>query len=395
MATGKGSGFSRSHRILLGALASVASSIGCNSILGIPEGHLVGTGGKSSPSSDSGAGGEHDSGAAGASAGGRDAGTGGAGNGGVSAGGSGTGGSATGGSATGGSGAGGRGGAAGQGGTSGAAGAGGGGGGGGVGGAREPADVAGEVHCGTANCKLPGQLCCVDTTTGDAHCATSCDSTSQVPVSCDGAEDCTTAKPKCCYPTGGTEAACMATCQGRVFCGKDSDCAPGQRCSPGTGALATVFICVNVTSTKTIWCGGDVCAVGLGELCCYDKTTKTEHCAKACNANDIRLECDNAQDCASGASCCETHTGLGVFTGSECVAGGCAALQAELTCGGANGCMSGQQCCLAGTGSSCSATCSGDIVCGTSADCPSGQSCAPITTATIGSATGRTVCTTP
>jgi hypothetical protein len=375
---------------LLGILASSATfAIGCNAILGIDEGHLVsGSGGAGgSTFEDSGAGGSlvDASGTGGAADGGEGGqGTGGQGTGGSSgagAGGKGTGGAGgkgTGGASTGGAGA------------SGAAGTGGA---GGSGGATKPDGVPGEVHCGTSSCKLPGQVCCVDTTSGDAHCATSCDSTSQLPVSCDGAEDCSAGKPKCCYPTGGTAAACMASCPGRTFCGQDRDCVPGQRCAAGVGPLANVFICTAVPTAKRVWCAGSVCNVALGELCCYDKTAKTEQCSAACAAGDVRFACDTADDCASGASCCETRTGVGLFTGTQCVAGGCAAAPAELTCGGTNACTAaGEQCCLHGGGSGCGATCAAEVVCGTDADCTAAQSCTVITEGGVGTATGRTVC---
>ena len=375
---------------LLGvASASAAFGVGCNAILGIDEGHLVTKGAGGSTSEDSGAGGSStkpDAGASGGAAsgdGGRAAGgASGAGSGGRSTGGAGAGGRGTGGAGMGGASTGGAG-------TGGAAG-------GGAGGMQEPAGVPGEVQCGTSSCKLPGQVCCIDTTSGAAHCAMSCDSTSQLPVSCDGSEDCSGGKPKCCYPTGGTAASCTAGCIGRVFCGKDSDCIPGQRCAPGAGALASVFVCKAIPSVKTVWCGSAVCDVALGEMCCYDKTAKSEQCSKTCKAADVKFACDAAEDCASGSSCCETRTGVGLITGTQCVAGGCAAAP-EFTCGGANGCTSvaGSQCCLSATGSTCSATCSGEVVCGTAADCAAGQSCTPIAATGIGSATGRAVCTAP
>jgi hypothetical protein len=380
---------SRSLRTLLGiTVSSSVLGVACNAMLGIDEGHLVtkkndGAGGSSSV--DAGAGGssmQMDASSMGGSTG--DGGSGGRATGGTTeSGGSdaGTGGT----TGAGGTGTGGRGGATGSGGAAT----------GGSDSVQKPPDVAGQVHCGDTSCKLSsGQVCCVETTTGNAHCAVSCDSTSQLPVSCDGAEDCSGGK-KCCYPTGGTTASCMASCLGRVFCGSDRDCAAGQRCAPGTGALATVFVCIAVPKAKTVWCGGEVCDVGVGNVCCYDKTSKTEQCAKTCpSTNTVRFACDGAEDCASGSSCCEARTGVGVFTGTDCVAGGCPSGAPELTCGAANGCSSSEQCCLAATGSSCSASCSDQIACGTDADCPTGQSCTVLTDAAIGKTPGVSVCTT-
>ena len=389
MVTRNGRASSRRLRTVLGlAASSTVFGIGCNAILGIEKGHLVsdngGEGGSSvdsgaggSPSVDaSGSGGASESGGSGQEAGGSaGAGTGGKGAGGKGAGGKGTGGSGAGGKGTGG---------------------GGGTGTGGVGGAPEPPGVPGEVHCGNASCRLPGQVCCVDTSTGDAHCAASCDSTTQLPVSCDGAEDCTTAKPTCCYPTGGTTAACMASCAGRVFCGSDADCAPGQRCAPGAGALATVFLCVNIPKAKTVWCDGRVCNVAMGELCCYDKTSQTEHCALTCAAGDVHFPCDGPEDCAANEFCCTTHTGVGLFTGTACSTTACTPAQSEVTCGGANGCSglgaAGDQCCLQNAASSCGTACSEGVVCGTNADCPSGQYCLVVTDSALGKPTGRSVC---
>jgi hypothetical protein len=398
MASGKQSASPRFRRALLGiAVSSSVLGVACNAILGIQEGHLVikkekdagsagssavdggnggssrrpdasSTGGSTAPGSGgthatggSGGTGESDSGSGGSTASGGRTGTGGRGG------------------TTGGSGGAATGGSAGMGGSTGVA---------------KPPGVKGQVHCGNMSCVLTSQICCVETTTGDAHCAASCDSTSQLPVSCDGSEDCTGGK-KCCYPTGGTTASCMATCLGRVFCGSDRDCAAGQRCAPGTGALATVFVCVT-PKAKTVWCGGGVCDVAAGELCCYDESTKMEGCAKSCpGPNVVRFACDSADDCASGSSCCETKTGIGYFTGTDCVAGGCPSGVATITCGGANGCTSSQQCCLAASGTSCAATCSGDVACGTDADCPTGQSCTVVTDTTFGKTPGVSVCATP
>jgi hypothetical protein len=187
----------------------------------------------------------------------------------------------------------------------------------------------------------------------------------------------------------------MATCQGRVFCGKDADCAPGQRCAPGTGALVTVFTCVAVNSAKTIWCGDDLCDVAAGEGCCYDKANKTQLCARSCAANQVRLACDGADDCATGSACCETRTGVGVSTGTQCVTGGCMPGQAAVACGGANACAMTEKCCLQGSGSTCTANCSGaQTACGTEADCAAGETCEPISSTAIGTPTGRSVCMT-
>jgi hypothetical protein len=384
----------RTLRALFGIVASSSALGACNAIFGIDEGHLVvnkdGGGSGASSSTDAGSGGSsmHTD----ASSTGGSTGTGGSGGGTQAAGGSsdsGAGDSGTGGTtATGGrTGTGGRGGT----GTGGAA-TGGTAGTGGSTGVEKPPGVPGQVHCGSASCKLTNQVCCIETATGAAHCAASCDSNTQLPVSCDGAEDCTGGN-KCCYPTGGTTASCMATCLGRVFCGSDRDCAAGQRCAPGTGALATVFVCTAVPVAKTIWCAGSPCDVGSGNVCCYDKSTKTEQCAKTCPSGNVRFACDGANDCATGESCCETRTGLGVFTGADCRTGSCGAGIPTLTCGGTNGCMSSEQCCLGASGSSCSSSCTSDVVCGTDADCPTGQSCSVVTDTAIGKTPGISVCT--
>lgn len=394
MARAKRSLSPRSLRALFGiALSSSALGVACNAIFDIPEGHLVikdGGGSGATPATDGSMGGSTMHADASNTGGATSTG----GSGGARATGGGTADSGPGDSGTGGttstggrSGTGGRGGTTGSGGTAtgGSAGM------GGSTGVEKPPGVPGQVQCGSASCKLTTQVCCIETSTGNAHCAASCDSTTQLPVSCDGSEDCTGGK-KCCYPTGGTTASCMATCLGRVFCGSDRDCAAGQRCAPGTGALATVFVCTAVPPAKTIWCGGAVCDVGSGNMCCYDKSTKTEQCAKSCPSGNVRFGCDGADDCASGSSCCETRTGVGVFTGTDCVSGSCPSGAPVLTCGGANGCMSTEQCCLTGTGSSCSASCTSDVACGTDADCPTGQSCTVVTDTAIGKTPGVSVC---
>jgi hypothetical protein len=352
------------------AAASAVLGLGCNAILGIDKGHLVkadaGSGG--SESVDSGSGGSRSP----------DAGSGGV---------PGTGGQGTGGTA--GTGAGGASGGSGQAGQGGGRGGQGGQGGADGGGPTGPADVPGEVHCGDSSCKLPGQACCVAISTSDAHCAASCDSSTQVRFACDGAEDCASGS-KCCYPTGAASATCMATCVGRVFCGSDHDCAPGQYCAPGSGALASVFVCTDVPKTKSVWCAGAPC--GSGKSCCYDKITKTEQCSASCGPSDVAFACDGSEDCAAGSVCCETQTGLGLFTGTACVSGSCPSGHPEVTCGGANGCTTGTSCCLQGTGSGCAASCSAGTVCATDADCATGETCSIVTDSSLGKPTGRSVC---
>lgn len=346
-------------------------ALGCNAILGIDEGHLV-SGDASAGGSPTGSGGSiAETGGVGGSGGATTGGSGGAPSGGGGAGGSGTGGKAAGGAA------------------------GAGGGGGGAGGI--PAGVANEVHCGTASCKLSqGQVCCVAIANGDAHCSTACDPTTQAKFSCDGAEDCPNMGGKCCYPTGQTTATCAASCQGRVFCNADADCGPGQFCTPGTGPLATVSFCTNAPPAHTVWCAGASCDLSSGKVCCYSKTTMTESCTTTCGANDVRFECDGANDCASGSVCCPTLTGLGLFTGSQCVAGGCPMTIPEIQCGGANGCMSGETCCAQSTGSACAATCSTGTLCGTDADCAAAaMQCSVVTATAIGQPTGSSHCASP
>jgi hypothetical protein len=363
------------------AMSAFMGGLGCNAILGIDEGHLVSaeagvgdsganTGGSSSGGRSSGSSGTSaDSGAGGASAGG-------SGTGGRAAGGSGgTGGKGTGGTAAGG--------------TAGTGGA-------GTGGVNN--GVAGEVWCGTSGCRLSaGQVCCVATATGEAHCSTSCDASSQQKFSCDGAEDCTATRGKCCYATGATTAACATACQGRVFCGADADCAPGQYCAPGAGPLATVSICTDAPKANTVWCGGALCDVSRGKTCCYSKTTKTASCAlaTACASGDVSFACDGPDDCAMGSLCCATRTGLGLLTGGQCAAGSCPMTGGGIIeCGGTNGCAAGFTCCLpAGSGApACAAQCGRtQTVCGTSADC-GGTACALVTDPAIGAPTGRSLC---
>jgi hypothetical protein len=363
-----------SYRRLALALGGAAVAIGCNAIFGIEEGHLVASGA-------GGDGGDDGTGGAGASS-----------NGGTQNPDAGDGGSDTGGTSAGGTAGGGRGGAGGggRGGTGG--GAGGAGGGGGSGGATQPAGVPGEVHCGTENCTLPGQKCCVVTATAAAHCSTSCDPTTQGSFACDGSEDCTNGTV-CCNTLGSRDATCSATCVGRRFCGAGNDCAPGQYCAPGTGTQASVFVCTSAPASNSVWCGGVPCATGSGRACCYDKTTQAEQCAATCGANAIRFACDSDDDCAAGSSCCESHTGLGVATGTSCVAGGCPTGRAPVTCGGGDGCGTGESCCSNAGGTTCGSTCA-DYACGSDADCVAGQTCKPITTS-VDLRTGRHICVPP
>jgi hypothetical protein len=339
--------------VALAASSAFLGALGCNAILGIDEGHLV---------------------SADASAGGSSSGTGGSTTGSGGSGGN----SGTGGSGTGGKGAGG---------TAGAGGSAGGGAGG------LPGGVANEVRCGSASCKVSqGQVCCVATTSPfDAHCSTSCDPSLQAKFACDGAEDCTTAGDKCCYPTGQTTATCSPMCMGRVFCGADADCALGQYCAPSGGALASVSVCTNAPPKGSVWCGGAPCDAP--KACCYNKTTKASQCSATCVANDVRFACDGADDCATGSVCCATLTGLRVFTGTSCIAGGCPTGALEAKCGGANGCTMGEACCVQSTGAACSANCAGGISCGTDADCAAaGMQCNVITSTAPGQPTGSTQC---
>jgi len=376
----------RARRPLGVAVALTFGAVGCNAILGIDAGHLVpastdagstGTGGRVTVDSGSGSGGAspQDSGA--------DVG-------------------AKGGSGGGSGGSGGKGGKGGSGGT-----------GGGAGGATDagppdgggdaqgplvgPFGVAGEVQCDTASCTLPGQACCVVTKTGDSHCSASCDSSTQQRFACDGSEDCTSGQ-HCCYPFGATVASCAATCAGggKIFCGSARDCLPGQACELGGGALAKVYICTDVPTAKTVWCGGAPCDVSAGKSCCYNKTTKTETCATSCTTGNVKFTCDAADDCGASATCCESHTGLGVATGTSCTAATtCAAGFAAVTCGGSADCGAGFQCCLTGSGSTCLPTCTGAIVCDTDADCPVGQKCSVETSTALGAPTGRMRCVAP
>ncbi|HVU03760.1 MAG TPA: hypothetical protein VHE30_18505 [Polyangiaceae bacterium] len=362
----------------LGALAAAAlfSGTACNAILGIDEGHLVaaetggsgnggsGTGGDSDVDASSG-GAPEDSGAGGASAGGK----GGAGGG-------------TGGATGGGGGAGGAAGGGGSGGSS----------------PTEPPGVAGEVHCGSASCKLSSQSCCVDNGTFAAHCSSSCDSTSQSKYACDGSEDCGSGQ-HCCLAFGTTTATCAATCPAgsRVFCGADADCKPGQYCAPGSGAFATVFVCTDGPKAHAVWCGGTPCDTSGGKGCCYNKTAQTFSCAASCTGNFARFTCDGDDDCAAGEACCDTHTGAGAITGSACVTGSCAAGTKAVECGDTVSCTTaGSACCTSGLGTACSptGTCSPgeSVVCGTDADCTAG-SCQPVTSGAIGDSTGRAICT--
>ena len=371
--------YARAYRRFAVLAGGAALAAGCNAIFGIEEGHLVadgagGSGGDESTGGASGDGGMQNP----------DAGDGGSDTGGASSGGRSTGGAATGG--RGGAGGGGRGGAGGGAGAGGAAGS---------GGVAQPPGVPGEVHCGTENCTLPGQKCCVAKATAEAHCSTSCDPTSQSTFSCDGAEDCT-GGAHCCLPFGVTDVACAATCStGRILCGADTDCGPGQYCAPGTGALASVFVCTNAPASNSVWCGGVPCAVNTGRACCYEKTTHAEQCAATCGTNTIRFACDSDDDCAAGSSCCESHTGLGAATGTSCVAGGCpAGSRAPVACGGSDGCASGEFCCSRTGGTTCAAACSTSAACGTDADCLAGEACKAVTT-TIDLNTGRHFCGAP
>lgn len=372
-------GISRTERRFAIVASGALVTLGCNAILGIDEGHLVagsaGEGGGGTDASSSGGVQNPDSGAGGKA-------TGGSASGGKSGGGAGGASGAGGGGAGGKAGAGGAGGSAGSGGASGTGG----------GAAGSPAGQPFEVHCGTANCMLPGQVCCVSTATGEAHCSSACDPTSQAAFSCDGSEDCTGGS-HCCNATGSANAQCANLCTGRVFCGADADCAPGQYCAPGSGSFASVFICTNAPA-KTVWCGGTPCAVTSGHACCYDKATHNETCAATCGTNTIRFACDSDDDCATGSVCCESHTGLGVATGTSCVTGtSCPTDRAAVQCGGSDICKQtmANLCCMTGGGTTCGSTCTASIACGTDADCPQGQTCTVVTTA-VDTSTGRRVC---
>ncbi len=340
---------------------AVIGLLGCNSILGIQEGHLVGTGGGK------GAGGALGSGGA-------DAGLGGGGAPDASSGGTSVGGASNGGAGIGGSGVDG---------------------GADAGAMRGPADLPGEIRCGQQSCDLgAGQVCCATVSTGDAHCSQTCDSSTEIKLTCDGAEDCTSGDT-CCYPFGQATASCATSCAagGRVFCGTDGDCAPGQYCAPGGGALETVFVCKDVPKTKFVFCAGAPCDLSLGRVCCYDKTTQTEACTTSCaGSNVIPFACDGDDDCAGTQRCCADHTGLGLFTGTACAAS--CSVGANVACEGAGGvCTAGDSCCEdVHDGTVCGATCTTRVTCTTSADCPAGETCTLTTAAGLGQASGTWIC---
>jgi hypothetical protein len=157
-----------------------------------------------------------------------------------------------------------------------------------------------------------------------------------------------------------------------------------------------VFVCTSAPASNSVWCGGIPCATGSGRACRYDKTTQAEQCAATCGANAIRFACDSDDDCAAGSVCCESHTGLGVATGTSCVAGAaCPAGRARVQCGGGDGCATGEACCWSSGGTACSAssTCT-EHACGADADCQASQVCKPVTTS-VDLRTGRHVCGAP
>jgi hypothetical protein len=374
----------------IGRVLALASALGiafgCNAILGIDEPKLVegvGSGGKGSGGEGSGGegsggdtetggtdGGGNATGSGGASSGGKSGSGGGKASGGTSSGGTtGSGGTATGGTVA-------------TGGTTDA-------------GPQAPSGVPGQVACGTESCRISGGSgCCVQTTSGDdPHCAASCDSASQTRYNCDGAEDCSSASaPVCCLALGATTAQCAATCTGRVICGADADCSPGQYCAPGTGAFEVVSLCTRAPTKDFVWCGGTLCDRAGGKACCFDKNTNTATCTATCPGDDIKYQCDDATDCANGMQCCETRTGLGVLTGSSCQAS-CAAGAIAVGCGAAGNCPN-QICCHVGGGSACSVQCATEVLCGTDADCGGPNQCELITATLQTSPTGKTACKT-
>jgi hypothetical protein len=360
-------------------------AFGCNAILGIDEPKLVaGTGGKGS----GGEGGDGGEGSGGdTETGGTDGGGNATGSGGTSSGGKvGSGGTASGGTASGGSsGSGGTatGGSVATGGSTDA-------------GPQAPSGVPGQVACGTESCRIAsGSGCCVQTTSGDdPHCAASCDSGSQTRYNCDGDEDCNAAAPVCCLALGSNTAQCAASCTGRVLCGADADCAPGQYCAPGTGAFEVVSICTRAPTKDFVWCDGTPCDRAGGKACCFDKNTNTATCTASCPADDIKYQCDDPTDCPN-MLCCETRTGIGVLTGSSCQTT-CAPGAVAFGCGSAGNCAAGEVCCLAvaGGGSNCVPQCAAAVLCGNDADCGSANSCNLVTLALPATPTGRTSCST-
>ena len=75
-------------------------------------------------------------------------------------------------------------------------------------------------------------------------------------------------------------------------------------------------------------CGGSVCDVDQGEVCCVDADTgSAAHCETGCIAGEALLVCSGASDC-SGQRCCLVSSG-GNYVNSECRAS-CGAGTAEL-----------------------------------------------------------------
>ena len=358
----------RVRRPTVFALSTAAvMGFGCNTILGIDEGHLVpGSGGSSGSTSTSG-------GSSGATHS-PDSGTGGAsGSGGVAAGG-----------------------------------------GGGVGGAPVDAGidsgtstgVANKVRCGLTSCDITDHLvCCRDTLDGaNPHCALSCNQGTQTTFFCDGPEDC--AGGQCCLPTGSSQAKCAASCAPTDFgfCAHHVDCGPGNYCTFGPDATLRSFgICVPIPKKDSVWCAEEPCDVASGKVCCYNKLLQVEACSKTCAAiNTASVACDGPEDCpavskagtdggtvVTPGQCCATQNPLtGVYTGTRCNVANCF----PVGCAAASDCATGEACCIEKNyGTACTATCTGKDSCRTPADCQT-QSCKTNIDTAKGARTGGSAC---
>ena len=85
----------------------------------------------------------------------------------------------------------------------------------------------GSIDCFGTPCNSATQTCCVDTDSGIAQCATSCDF-GVIPITCDERTDCAPGKICCVGGFGNVD--CQPTCTGERLCHTDSECDLGSSC---------------------------------------------------------------------------------------------------------------------------------------------------------------------
>ena len=225
--------------------------------------------------------------------------------------------------------------------------------------------VANKVRCGLTSCDIAEHLvlCCRDTLDGaNPHCALSCNQGTQTTFFCDGPEDCS-AGQQCCLPTGSSQAKCATSCAPTdfVFCAHHADCGPGNYCTFGPDAT-----CSQVLRHLRSHSREEQRVVRLGAVRCRGwQGVLLQQAALQLEVvlEDLRghqhgtsVACDGPEDCpavpkpgtdggtvVTPGQCCATQNPLtGVYTGTRCNVANCV----PVGCAATSDCTAGDVCCI-------------------------------------------------